>query len=106
MWNKLPNTVIAVTLLLTFGFMAQSDEQPALARFDEVEFVDVPDEFAHMANWAVDLFDEAGLGLPQPLLDVGRHELERGEGLACAARLLALVVGRMVALRRRRSGDC
>lgn len=64
MWNNLPNAVIALTSLLTIGLVIQSDEQPALARFDEVQFVDVPDEFADMANWAVDLFDEAGLQLP------------------------------------------
>ena len=64
MWNNLPSTVIAVTSLLTFGLVAQSDEQPARARVDEVELVDLPAEFADMVNWAVDLFDEAGLGLP------------------------------------------
>jgi hypothetical protein len=64
MWNNLPNTMVALASLLTFGFVAQSDAQPALARFDEVEFVDVPDEFADMANWAVDLIEEAGLRLP------------------------------------------
>jgi hypothetical protein len=64
MWNNLPNTLIALTSLLTFGLVAQSDEQPALAGVDDVELVDVPDEFADMVSWAMDLFDEAGLALP------------------------------------------
>lgn len=64
MWNHLPNTMIALTSLLAFGFVAESDERPALDRLDKVELVDVPDEFADMVMWAVDLFDEAGLRLP------------------------------------------
>jgi hypothetical protein len=64
MWNKLPNTVIALSALMTFGFVAQSEARPALAGSGEVQFVDVPDEFTDMAYWAVDLFEEAGLQLP------------------------------------------
>lgn len=64
MWKSLPSTVFAMTSLVTFGLVAQSEAQPHRARFDEVQFVDMPNEFADMANWAVDLFDEAGLSLP------------------------------------------
>jgi hypothetical protein len=60
-WNTLPNAVIALTSLLTFGLVAQTDEQAALARVNDVELVDVPGEFADVVMWAVDLFDEAGL---------------------------------------------
>jgi hypothetical protein len=63
-WNNLPNAVIALTSLLTFGLVAQTDEQAALARVNDVELVDVPGEFADVVMWAVDLFDEAGLLLP------------------------------------------
>jgi hypothetical protein len=64
MWKILPNTVIALTSLLTFGFVAQNEERPALARFEKIELVDIPEEFADMAHWAADLFEEAGLQLP------------------------------------------
>lgn len=64
MWPRLHNTVIALASMVTFGFVAQSEERPALAQFDKVELVDVPDEFADMAGWAVGLFEEAGLRLP------------------------------------------
>jgi len=67
MWNNVPNTVIALTSVLTFGFVAPNEEQPDRALSDPaelVELVDVPEEFADLARWAVDLFEEAGLHLP------------------------------------------
>ena len=67
MWNNVPNTVIALTSVLTFGFVAPNEEQPDLALSDPaelVELVDVPEEFADLARWAVNLFEEAGLHLP------------------------------------------
>lgn len=64
MWRDLSSTVFAMASLVTFGLVAQSEEQSPVARVDEVQFVDMPDEFADMADWAVDLFEEAGLGLP------------------------------------------
>ncbi len=67
MFNNVPNTVIALTSVLTFGFAAPSEEQPDLAGSDPaelVELVDLPDDFAVLVNWAVELFEEAGLHLP------------------------------------------
>jgi hypothetical protein len=47
--------MIALTSLFTFGLAGESDVRAPHARFDE---------FAGMAYWAVDLFEEAGLRLP------------------------------------------
>jgi hypothetical protein len=64
MWKSLPSTVLSVTSLMTFGLVAESEVQPPPGRVDEFLYVDMPDDFVAMANWAVDLFEEAGLRLP------------------------------------------
>lgn len=64
MWRNLPSTVFAMTSLVTFALVTPSDEQTARAEVDQVEFTDMPDEFVDLANWSMDLFDEAGLRLP------------------------------------------
>ena len=44
LWHRVPNTLIALASVVTFGFSAQSGEQPARARVDSVERVDVNED--------------------------------------------------------------
>ena len=64
MSHRLTSTIIALTSVVTFGFLAQNEERPALAQVESVELVDLPDEFSEIVSWAVKLFEGAGLPLP------------------------------------------
>lgn len=72
MWNHVLATVIGINVLLS-GSAGLSEADPVevpveapvlVAEPAAVEMVNMPSEMAGMAEWAVDLFDQAGLELP------------------------------------------
>lgn len=64
MWKKLPNALLALSPIVIFGLVAPSDEHATRAPVEDVRYVDMPDEFVHLATWAVDLFAQADMPLP------------------------------------------
>jgi hypothetical protein len=68
MFNDFTRRIISATTALAIGSVALAgaigNDTIALAEPEPFEFVDMPSDFVDMATWAVDLFDQAELGLP------------------------------------------
>ena len=65
MWNHLLRTFIGFALLFT-GTAGAADliEAPEGTSAPTAELIAMPEELAEMADWAISLFDQAGLDLP------------------------------------------
>ena len=89
MWNQLLRTVINTTLVMAIGTgqvvapaaSGWNVDEAAEATIPTLELVNMPADFAHMAWWAIDLFDQAGLELP-PL----RYVHHDGDRTPCSGR--------------------
>lgn len=81
--DHLLRTLIGLVLVFTGTASAIPASQAALgsapAGPTQLEYVDMPGEVTHMAEWAIDLFDRAGLDLP-PL----RFVHHNGDTTACS----------------------
>lgn len=71
MWKHLLRSLVALLALLAgtsselqATFAATATPSGDTSRVPPVEFVDMPSSLTEMVEWAVDLFDEAGLELP------------------------------------------
>lgn len=64
MGKNLLGTSFVVVSAVAFGLAAPSDVHPSAARVPAIELVDMPDQFAEIADWAVDLFAQADMRLP------------------------------------------